>query len=43
MFFGWALSAKFGPKRFAWLPGVAEGLLVEAELLGEDWNPPEPE
>ena len=43
MFFGWALSGNFDPKQSAWYTGVAEGLLAEAELVGSDWNPPEPE
>ena len=42
MFVGWALDEKTEPKRSAWLTGFAEGLLAEAELLGSDWNPPEP-
>jgi hypothetical protein len=43
MLIGWALDNKFEPKHSAWLTGVSEGLLAEAELLGPDWNPPEPE
>ena len=43
MFIGWALDKRNDPKRSAWLTGVSEGLLAEADLLGPDWNPPEPE
>jgi hypothetical protein len=43
MFLGWALNDSGGPKRSAWLTGVAEGLLAEADHLGTDWKPPEPE
>jgi hypothetical protein len=43
MFLGWAQNESSDPKRSAWLAGVAEGLLAEAENLGPDWNPPEPE
>jgi hypothetical protein len=43
MFIGWALSKKFDPKQSAWFVGFAEGLLAEADLVGPDWNPPEPE
>lgn len=43
MFQGWALDEKIEPGRAAWLTGFSEGLLAEAELLGPDWNPPEPE
>ena len=43
MLIGWALDERTDPKRSAWLTGVAEGLLAEADLLGPDWNPPEPE
>ncbi len=43
MLIGWALDESSDPKRSAWLTGVSEGLLAEAELLGPDWNPPEPE
>ena len=43
MLIGWALDERTDPKRSAWLIGVAEGLLAEADLLGPDWNPPEPE
>ena len=42
-FIGWALDNSADPKRSAWLTGFAEGLLAEADLLGPDWNPPEPE
>ena len=43
MFVGWALAENIEPKRSAWLTGISEGLLAEAELLGPDWSPPEPE
>ena len=43
MFIGWALDKSIDPKRSAFLAGVSEGLLAEADLLGPDWNPPEPE
>ncbi len=43
MFTGWALHKENDPKRTAWLAGVSEGLMAEADLLGPDWNPPEPE
>ncbi len=45
MFIGWALALdkNIDPKRSAWLTGIAEGLMAEADLLGPDWNPPEPE
>ncbi len=43
MFIGWALGKSIDPKRSAFLTGVSEGLLAEADLLGPDWNPPEPE
>ena len=42
-FIGWALDKSVSPKRTAWLTGRAEGLLAEADKLGPDWNPPEPE
>ncbi len=42
-FIGWSLNESIDPKRSAWLAGFAEGLLAEADLLGPDWNPPEPE
>ncbi len=42
-FIGWALGKNIDPKRSAFLTGAAEGLLAEADLLGPDWNPPEPE
>ena len=42
-FIGWALSKKFDPKQSAWFLGFAEGLLAEADQVGPDWNPPEPE
>ncbi len=40
---GWALDERLDPKRTAWLTGFSEGLLAEADLLGPDWNPPEPD
>ena len=43
VFIGWAFNGSSDPKRSAWLTGVAEGLLAEADHLGPDWNPPEPE
>ena len=43
MFLGWALNESSDPKRSAWLTGIAEGLLAEADNLGPDWSPPEPE
>jgi hypothetical protein len=43
MFLGWAQHESSDSKRSAWLTGVAEGLLAEADHLGLDWNPPEPE
>ena len=43
MLTGWALDKENGPKRSAWLTGLSEGLMAEANLLGPDWNPPEPE
>ncbi len=43
MFLGWALDNDNDPKHSAWLTGYSEGLLAEADLVGPDWNPPEPE
>ncbi len=43
MLTGWALDKSTDPNRSAFLTGVSEGLLAEADLLGPDWNPPEPE
>lgn len=43
MLIGWAGDERTDPKRSAWLTGFAEGLLAEADLMGPDWNPPEPE
>ena len=43
MFIGWAGNERIDAKRSAWLTGLADGLLAEAELMGPDWNPPEPE
>ena len=42
-YIGWALGKNIDPKWTAFLTGAAEGLLAEADLLGPDWNPPEPE
>ncbi len=39
MFFGWAFNEGSDPKRTAWLTGMAEGLLEEADTLGPDWRP----
>ncbi len=35
---GWALHESCNPKRSAWLTGIAEGLLAEADALGPDWT-----
>ena len=43
MLLGWALGGSSNPKRSAWLTGIAEGLMAEADLLGPDWSPAEPE
>ena len=43
MFFGWAIGETSDAKRSAWLTGIAEDLLAEADQLGPDWDPPEPE
>ncbi len=43
MLLGWAFNESSDPKRSAWLTGIAEGLLEEADTLGPDWNPEEPE
>ena len=40
---GWAHYERIEPERSAWLVGFSEGLVTEAERLGPDWNPPEPE
>ncbi len=42
-FLGWALGKNIDPKWTAFLTGAAEGFLAEADLVGPDWNPPEPE
>ncbi len=39
MFLGWAFNESSNPKRSAWLTGMAEGLLEEADTLGPDWSP----
>ncbi len=41
MLTGWALDKRNDPKRSAWLTGVSEGLMAEADQLGPGWNPPE--
>ena len=43
MLLGWAFNESSDPKRAAWLTGIAEGLLEEADTLGPDWSPAEPE
>ena len=43
MLLGWTLTESIAPKRSAWLTGMSEGLLAEADHLGPDWSPPEPE
>ena len=43
MFFGWAIGETSDAKRGAWLTGISEDLLAEADQLGPDWDPPEPE
>ncbi len=43
MYLGWAFNEGSDPKRTAWLTGIAEGLLEEADTLGPDWSPAEPE
>lgn len=43
MFIGWAGYEGTDPERSAWLTGLAEGLLAEADLVGPEWTPPEPE
>ncbi len=43
MFLGWAFNEGSDPKRTAWLTGMAEGLLEEADTLGPDWSPADPE
>ena len=43
MLLGWALGESCDAKRTAWLTGISEGLLAEADQLGPDWFPPEPE
>jgi hypothetical protein len=43
MFIGWAGHEETEPMRSAWLTGFAEGLLAEADLVGPEWSPPEPE
>jgi len=43
MFLGWATHESSDPTWSAWLTGIVEGLLAEADNLGPDWNPPEPD
>ncbi len=43
MLTGWALRKNIAPKWTAFYAGFSEGLLAEADLVGPDWNPPEPE
>ena len=40
---GWAQDGRMTPERSAWLVGFSEGLAAEAEQLGLDWCPPEPQ
>jgi hypothetical protein len=40
MLLGWALHVSTNPKYSAWLTGIAEGLLAEADALGPDWTRP---
>jgi hypothetical protein len=40
---GWAMDARMTPKQTAKLLGWAESLRQLADLVGLDWNPPEPE
>ena len=42
-FVGWALHESSDPKRSARFTGIAEGLMAEADSLGPDWSPAEPE
>jgi hypothetical protein len=34
MLLGWALHESSNPKYTAWLTGIAEGLLAEADIVG---------
>ena len=43
MLLGWALHESSDPKRSAWFTGISEGLMAEADSLGPDWSPAEPE
>ena len=40
---GWAIDARMSPVQTAKTLGMAESLRQLAELVGPDWNPPEPE
>jgi hypothetical protein len=42
-FEGWAMDVRMSPVQIAKLLGWAESLRQLAELVGPDWNPPEPE
>ena len=42
-FIGWSQDERLEPERSAWLVGFSEGLAAEADRLGPDWNPQEPE
>jgi hypothetical protein len=42
-FDGWAMDAQVTPVQSAQLLGSAESLRQLAELVGPDWDPPEPE
>ena len=42
-FEGWAMDARLDPEQTARLLGWAESLRQLADLVGPDWNPPEPE
>jgi hypothetical protein len=42
-FEGWAMDTRLSPEQTAQLLGWAESLRQLAELVGPDWNPPEPE
>jgi hypothetical protein len=42
-FEGWAMDARMSPVQTAKLLGWAEQFRQLAELVGPDWNPPQPE
>lgn len=42
-FEGWAMDARLSPEQTAKLLGWAESFRQLADLVGPDWNPPEPE